>query len=100
MQVQHRLPFVLKVLLHAGLTRARDSIGRASAVGLSAAEVNAAPRIIRLIADAMEKVDAPAKRVDILYLVDSILQVGRSSRSLPTCLNMMCVHAAQRLIVA
>lgn len=58
-----------------GLTRARDSIGRATSTALSAAKVNAAPRIIRLIADQLEKADTPAKRIDMLYLVDSILQV-------------------------
>ena len=58
-----------------GLTRTRDSIGRATASALGSANFGAAPRIIRMIADAMEKT-TPAKRIDMLYLVDSILQVS------------------------
>lgn len=65
---------VFKIFI-VGLTRTRDSIGRATASALGSANFGAAPRIIRMIADAMEKT-TPAKRIDMLYLVDSILQVS------------------------
>lgn len=39
----------------AGLSRTRDSIGRATALALGGAGVGAAPRIIRLITDRIEK---------------------------------------------
>ena len=58
----------------AGLTRTRDSIGRATATALSGAACQAAARILRMIADAMEGAES-ARRIDLLYLVDSILQV-------------------------
>lgn len=61
-----------------GLSRTRDSIGRATACALSGAACQAAPRIIRLIADSMEKETNTARRIDMLYLVDSVLQVARN----------------------
>ena len=63
----------------AGLTRQRESIAAATTTAIQAALVDAAPRIVRLVVDAMAAEPSSAQRITMLYLVDSILQVGHLS---------------------
>lgn len=61
---------------------------------MGSANFGAAPRIIRMIADAMEKEAAATKRIDMLYLVDSILQVKQGSFA-PLNIKSMLVASLQ-----
>ena len=57
------------------LVRTKDSIHRATSLALEGAAMGAAPRIIRTVVEQLKAAQAPARRIDLFYLVDSIAQV-------------------------
>ena len=64
LQMQHRLN---------ELTRARDSISKATLAAVEAARVGAAPACTRLMLKELDMAADSSRRVDLLYLIHSIL---------------------------
>ena len=66
LQMQHRLN---------ELTRTRDRVAKATATAIEAASVGSAPACMRLVLKEMDAAIVTGRRVDLLYLVHSIVQV-------------------------
>jgi hypothetical protein len=58
--------------VHAGLRRCRLPCCVAMPI---AAMLGAAARVVRSLLDSMQQAEGPRRRVDLLYLLDSVLQV-------------------------
>ena len=58
------------------LTRARDRVSKATAAALEAARVGAAPACMRLMLKEVDLAVDTGRRVDLLYLIHSILQAA------------------------
>lgn len=79
------------------LSRARDSMGRATAAAMEAAKANAAPACMRLILRELESAGSTPRRIDLLYLIHSIL-VTASKTGLPVFRSV--AGAALKQVVA
>ena len=81
LQMQHRLN---------ELTRARDRIGMATTTAVEAVGVGAAPACMRLILKEMDLAPEAGRRIDLLYLIHSIVQVPHWPHLRAICTPSVC----------
>ena len=67
------------------LTRAKDRIAKGTNTALEAARVGAAPACMRLILKEIDQAPEVDRRVDLLYLIHSIVQVAAPHASPCLC---------------
>ncbi|KAK4776926.1 hypothetical protein SAY86_005614 [Trapa natans] len=62
------------------LTRTKDSISRATRIAIDCAKVGSASKVLEVLAHSLENESMLYRRVDMFFLVDSIMQWSRGSK--------------------